>query len=123
MKKTRKILCLLLCVMLVCVTLAGSLTAMAENVSVEVYGTGYVDLGNVIQLTEYSDGVLHLIYYPKWMETSQVQMPILVFANGTGCAPVLYISFLLRAGAVYQFPHADGRTGICGGRELQYHVR
>ena len=47
MKKTRKILCLLLCVMLVCVTLAGSLTAMAENVSVEVQGTGYVDLGNV----------------------------------------------------------------------------
>ena len=96
MKKTKKILCLLLCVMLVCMTLAGSLTAMAVDASVEVQGTGYVDLGNVIQLTEYSDGVLHLIYYPKWMETSQVQMPILVFANGTGCAPVLYISFLMQ---------------------------
>ena len=96
MKKIKKVLCLLLCVALVGVTMAGSLTAFADNDPVSLQGTGYVDLGNVIQLTEYADGVLHLIYYPKWMETTQISMPILVFANGTGCPPLVYINFLMQ---------------------------
>ena len=77
--------CLLLAVLLV--------TAALSSVPAKAAG-GSLDMGDVIQLGDYESCSLHIVFYPKALETSDQTWPVVVWANGTMCAPVLYTSLL-----------------------------
>ena len=55
---------------------------------------GSVDLGDVIQMGDFSSSSHYIVFYPKELETSNKQYPVLVWANGTMCAPILYTNLL-----------------------------
>ena len=81
----KRTLCLLLAVLLVTAAL-GSVPAKAAG--------GSIDMGDVIQLGDYESCSLHIVFYPKALETSDQTWPVVVWANGTMCAPVLYTILL-----------------------------
>ena len=81
----KRTLCLLLAVLLVTAAL-GSVPAKAAG--------GSIDMGDVIQLGDYENCSLHIVFYPKALESSDQTWPVVVWANGTMCAPVLYTSLL-----------------------------
>ena len=81
----KRTLCLLLAVLLVTAAL-GSVPARAAG--------GSIDMGDVIQLGDYESCSLHIVFYPEALESSDQAWPVIVWANGTMCAPVLYTSLL-----------------------------
>ena len=81
----KRTLCLLLAVLLMTAAL-GSVPAKAAG--------GSIDMGGVIQLGDYESCSLHIAFYPEALETSDQAWPVIVWANGTMCAPVLYTSLL-----------------------------
>ena len=81
----KRTLCLLLAVLLMTAAL-GSVPAKAAG--------GSIDMGDVIQLGDYENCSLHIVFYPKALETSDQTWPVVVWANGTMCAPVLYTELL-----------------------------
>ena len=81
----KRTLCLLLAVLLVTAAL-GSVPAKAAG--------GSLDMGDVIQLGDYENCSLHIVFYPKALEASDQAWPVIVWANGTMCAPVLYTNLL-----------------------------
>ena len=81
----KRTLCLVLAVLLVTAAL-GSAPAKAAG--------GSIDMGDVIQLGDYESCSLHIVFYPKALESSDQAWPVIVWANGTMCAPVLYTSLL-----------------------------
>ncbi len=81
----KRTLCLLLAVLLVTAAL-GSVPARAAG--------GSIDMGDVIQLGDYESCSLHIVFYPEALESSDQTWPVIVWANGTMCAPVLYTSLL-----------------------------
>ena len=85
MKKWIRTLCLILAVLMV--------SAVFGGVSVRAAG-GSIDMGDVVQLGDYERGALHIVFYPKELENSSEQWPVIVWANGTMCAPVLYTNLL-----------------------------
>ena len=84
MKKT---LCVL-SVLLLILTLLPLLPSGADAV------VGSVDMGDVVQMGDFSSSTHYIVFYPKELETSSKQYPVAVWANGTMCAPALYISLL-----------------------------
>ena len=85
MKKWIRTLCLILAVLMV--------SAVFGGVSARAAG-GSIDMGDVVQLGDYERGALHIVFYPKELENSSEQWPVIVWANGTMCAPVLYTNLL-----------------------------
>ena len=85
MKKWIRTLCLILAVLMV--------SAVFGGVSARAAG-GSIDMGDVVQLGDYECGSLHIVFYPKELENSSEQWPVIVWANGTMCAPVLYTNLL-----------------------------
>ena len=81
----KRTLCLLLAILLV--------TAALSSVPAKAAG-GSLDMGDVIQLGDYESCSLHIVFYPKALESSDQTWPVVVWANGTMCAPVLYTSLL-----------------------------
>ena len=86
MKRWTRTLCLMLAVLLVSVTLFGGVDARAVG--------GSVDMGDVVQMGDFEGLNHYIVFYPKALETSDAQWPIVVWANGTVCAPVLYTGLL-----------------------------
>ena len=85
-KQWTRILCLILSVLLVTAALGGSMPARAAG--------GSLDMGGVIQLGDYENCSLHIAFYPEALETTDAVYPVVVWANGTICAPVLYTELL-----------------------------
>ena len=86
MKKLTRTLCMLLAVLLIAAALSSGMEARALG--------GSLDMGDVVQMGDF-EGLSHdIVFYPKALETSDAQWPILVWANGTVCAPVLYTGLL-----------------------------
>ena len=81
----KRTLCLLLAVLLMTAAL-GSVPAKAAG--------GSIDMGDVIQLGDYENCSLHIVFYPEALESSDQTWPVVVWANGTMCAPVLYTELL-----------------------------
>lgn len=86
MKRWTKTLSLVLAVLMLCTVLSGGFRAKAAG--------GAVQMGDVVQLGDFEKGSLHIVFYPKAMETSDQRWPLIIWANGTMCAPVLYTQFL-----------------------------
>ena len=86
MKQFKRILCFALTILMVC-------TLMAAAAPVRAAG-GSVDMGDVIQLGDWSCPNLHIVFYPEALETSNDVWPVIVWSNGTCCAPVLYTELL-----------------------------
>ena len=86
MKKWMRIPCLMLAVLLVTVMLGSGMNVKAIG--------GSADMGDVVQLGDYQGTSLHIVFYPKALETSDQIWPVIVWANGTMCAPVLYTDLL-----------------------------
>lgn len=86
MKSRTRTLCLLLAALLVTALVGGGMDAAAIG--------GSVDMGDVVQLGDYQGTSLHIVFYPKTLETSDQTWPVIVWANGTMCAPALYTDLL-----------------------------
>ena len=91
MKRSRKILSLLLAVALMAAVLSGGVSAAAPG--------GSVDLGDVVQMGSFEGLSHYIVFYPKALETSDQVWPVAVWANGTMCAPVLYTELLRQVAA------------------------
>ena len=86
MRRWTKTICLLLAVLMLSAALSGGLQAKAAG--------GTVQMGDVVQLGDYEKGSLHIVFYPKVLETSDQSWPLIIWANGTMCAPVLYTQLM-----------------------------
>ena len=86
MKKLTRLLCLMLAVVLIAVTLSSGMEARALG--------GSVDMGDVVQMGDFEGLSHYIVFYPKALETSDAQWPVIIWANGTVCAPVLYTGLL-----------------------------
>lgn len=86
MKKWIRLPCLFMAILLVTLMLSGGMSAAAVG--------GSVDMGDVVQLGDFECPNLHIVFYPKELETSDRTWPVVVWANGTMCAPVLYTGLL-----------------------------
>lgn len=86
MKRWMRTLCLMLAVLLMTALFGGGMRAAAVG--------GSVDMGDVVQLGDYECPSLHIVFYPKALESSDQTWPVVVWANGTMCAPVLYTDLL-----------------------------
>ena len=86
MKNAKRILCFALALVLIGALMAGAAPAMAAG--------GSIDMGDVIQLGDWERPNLHIVFYPKALESSDQAWPVIVWANGTCCAPVLYTDLL-----------------------------
>ena len=86
MKRWTKTLSLILAVLMLCTVLSGGFRAKAAG--------GAVQMGDVVQLGDFEKGSLHIVFYPKALETSDQRWPLIIWANGTMCAPVLYTQLL-----------------------------
>lgn len=86
MKHFKRILCFALTILMVC-------TLMATAAPVKAAG-GSIDMGDVIQLGDWNCPNLHIVFYPRALETSNEAWPVIVWSNGTCCAPVLYTELL-----------------------------
>lgn len=87
MKFFKRAVCLMLAILLLGLSTAGAAPAKAA-------GGGFVDMGDVIQLGDWDAPSLHIVFYPKALEHSNQTWPVIVWANGTCCAPVLYTGLL-----------------------------
>ena len=83
----KKVFCVLFALLLI-LTMLPLVPAEAEA------AVGSVDMGDVIQMGDFSGSTLFIVFYPKELETSSKQYPVAVWANGTMCAPALYMSLL-----------------------------
>ncbi len=86
MKFFKRALCLMLAFLLASLAMAGAVPAKAVGNS--------VDMGDVIQLGDWESPSLHIVFYPKTMETSDQTWPVIIWANGTCCAPIFYTGLL-----------------------------
>ena len=86
MKKFARALCLILVMLFTAAMLSGGMPAKAMG--------GSVDMGDVVQLGDFRGTSLYIVFYPKELETSDRTWPVVVWANGTMCAPVLYTNLL-----------------------------
>ena len=80
----RKICSLVLAVVLLCTVLvlpASAYSSKKDKGTVWEYGEFDLKLG---------EEPLHVVYYPKAMDNSSEKWPVVVWANGTGCAPAFY---------------------------------
>ena len=86
MKFFKRALCLMLAILMTGLIMAGAAPAQAVGNSVE--------MGDVIQLGDWEAPSLHIVFYPKALESSDQTWPVIVWANGTCCAPILYTGLL-----------------------------
>ncbi|MBQ4046381.1 MAG: hypothetical protein II627_08000 [Lachnospiraceae bacterium] len=80
----KRIVCVIALAMVLCMAVPGYAEAEA----------GSVDMGDVIQMGDFEGKDHYIVFYPKELEGSDKQYPVLVWANGTMCAPVLYMNLL-----------------------------
>ena len=86
MKCFKRALCLLLAILITGLATVSAPPAKAAG--------GSIDMGDVIQLGDWESPSLHIVFYPKALESSNQTWPVIVWANGTCCAPVLYTGLL-----------------------------
>lgn len=86
MKKFTRILSLFLAVLLLSAVLSAGMRAAALG--------GSVDMGEVVQMGDFEGLSHYIVFYPKALESSDQAWPVIAWANGTMCAPVLYTNLL-----------------------------
>lgn len=112
MKKLTRTLSLILTLLLAAALMTGGLSVKAGA------ACGRLDMGDVVQMGDFEGLSHYIVFYPEALETSDAQWPVVVWANGTVCAPVLYTG-LLKAVAAQGFVVVASADVMSGSGESQ----